>query len=75
MKLPTIGVLVLAVIGCEYPQPVKREINLPNELSHCKPYDLVDSFGNVLHVLHCPNATTTTTTTGKFKKSVTVVSE
>jgi hypothetical protein len=77
MKLLTIGILVLVLMGCTplAETKVKRDVYLPDELSHCKLYDFVDSQGNILYVLHCPNATTSTNTTGKFKKSVTVVSE
>ncbi len=74
MKLFTIGILVLTVMGCTPQSSLKQGVVMPEELSHCKMYELNDSSGRNLYVVHCPNATTTTIS-GKHKKSVTVVSE
>lgn len=49
---------------------------LPQELSHCKVYQMSDSSANRIRVVHCPNASTTTAhMSGKVMTSTTVISE
>jgi hypothetical protein len=74
MKLFTISVLGLAVMGCTPQSSLKQDVVMPDELSHCKMYEMNDSSGRNLYVVHCPDATTTTIS-GKHKKSVTVIGE
>lgn len=64
-KQVVITCLALALIGCQpHSREATREYKLPKELEHCTVHKIDNGKLTQLHVVYCPNKTTTATVMG-----------